>query len=679
MANMMTTQPPRSFLERKRERERAAATAAPLSRGADATSDATGPRHILDSSPVSFSANISGIDSPTTAHRARPDQTKPSGMDDSESFTSQSPHQPHRRIAHHRSAMSLSSVNSPSSLTHLPSNTPSPLPLPRDWASIPRGSPLGPLSSSPFTPGGPSQAAASGHRPLPSALSNSSTLSSPTFPVQATTDTRKRPLPAPGPSTLAHANSSASSHQGSNSSMSRRQSLPVLDFGLPSGSASYVGGSIATVASPAVQPLQTILSQSSSTKPLPQQLHHHCTSPVVPTLPTITPLSLPPRRSQTMPLNTLPDDFQAGDVLVSAPIVASSDAHALQTSKWRPSASALPSISEPPRASSSAPLPGDDRLSDTVTSTKSVDRFRGFSPAISASPAALGGSLGSNARNGTTRRPLPRPPPPRSTTAPVSSMAGDFGPQRASISPRPDVNSLVWRPAEVNSFGINAVPHVADRPAGHTQTPLVELGVERVALNEKVLEHQSAKEDTASTAGNPPSPTISITVPSICEPEVSDSAPRISVTDTTRMISICEPAARPSAPSISVSFPSISLPENSVESDAGDVTISVPSIFVPGDDDETKTSNAQPSVSAAGSDATTSAALATPADVSNGAIICAGCEDIIIGRILSAAGKRWHPACYLCTSCQTPLEFVSSFENDNKPYCHLCYHEVSRQ
>ncbi|KAL7420251.1 hypothetical protein Q5752_005220 [Cryptotrichosporon argae] len=57
------------------------------------------------------------------------------------------------------------------------------------------------------------------------------------------------------------------------------------------------------------------------------------------------------------------------------------------------------------------------------------------------------------------------------------------------------------------------------------------------------------------------------------------------------------------------------------------------------------------------------------------AILCAGCGEPIIGRILSAMGHRWHPQCFKCDKCGHLLEHVSSYEHEGRAYCHLDYHE----
>lgn len=57
------------------------------------------------------------------------------------------------------------------------------------------------------------------------------------------------------------------------------------------------------------------------------------------------------------------------------------------------------------------------------------------------------------------------------------------------------------------------------------------------------------------------------------------------------------------------------------------------------------------------------------------AILCAGCDNPIIGRIVSAMQQRWHPQCFTCGVCNELLEHVSSYEHEGKPYCHLDYHD----
>eukprot|EP01114_Cavostelium_apophysatum_P003497 TRINITY_DN1341_c0_g1_i1.p1 TRINITY_DN1341_c0_g1~~TRINITY_DN1341_c0_g1_i1.p1 ORF type:complete len:305 (+),score=48.43 TRINITY_DN1341_c0_g1_i1:222-1136(+) len=50
---------------------------------------------------------------------------------------------------------------------------------------------------------------------------------------------------------------------------------------------------------------------------------------------------------------------------------------------------------------------------------------------------------------------------------------------------------------------------------------------------------------------------------------------------------------------------------------------------------------------------------------------CGNCRQVIIGEAVEACNKHWHPKCFKCTLCYTPLG--SSFiEKSNLPYCHKC-------
>lgn len=64
---------------------------------------------------------------------------------------------------------------------------------------------------------------------------------------------------------------------------------------------------------------------------------------------------------------------------------------------------------------------------------------------------------------------------------------------------------------------------------------------------------------------------------------------------------------------------------------------------------------------------------------SSSAILCSGCGEPIIGRIVNAMRQRWHPQCFKCDACADPLEHVSSYEYEGRAYCHLDYHDVSVQ
>lgn len=59
-----------------------------------------------------------------------------------------------------------------------------------------------------------------------------------------------------------------------------------------------------------------------------------------------------------------------------------------------------------------------------------------------------------------------------------------------------------------------------------------------------------------------------------------------------------------------------------------------------------------------------------------GGLSCGGCGGMIVGRVVSAMGARWHPGCFRCCVCHELLENLSSYEKDGRSFCHLDYHEV---
>ena len=58
-----------------------------------------------------------------------------------------------------------------------------------------------------------------------------------------------------------------------------------------------------------------------------------------------------------------------------------------------------------------------------------------------------------------------------------------------------------------------------------------------------------------------------------------------------------------------------------------------------------------------------------------GGLSCGGCRGMIMGRVVSAMGARWHPGCFTCCVCNL-LENLSSYEKDGRSFCHLDYYKV---
>ncbi|KAG8433379.1 hypothetical protein GDO86_017601 [Hymenochirus boettgeri] len=54
--------------------------------------------------------------------------------------------------------------------------------------------------------------------------------------------------------------------------------------------------------------------------------------------------------------------------------------------------------------------------------------------------------------------------------------------------------------------------------------------------------------------------------------------------------------------------------------------------------------------------------------------VCAGCSEAVKESYISALGGLWHPQCFVCNVCHTPFVNGSFFENDGLPLCETHYH-----
>ncbi|KAK5645183.1 hypothetical protein RI129_006483 [Pyrocoelia pectoralis] len=55
---------------------------------------------------------------------------------------------------------------------------------------------------------------------------------------------------------------------------------------------------------------------------------------------------------------------------------------------------------------------------------------------------------------------------------------------------------------------------------------------------------------------------------------------------------------------------------------------------------------------------------------------CSGCEKPIVGQVITALGKTWHPEHFTCAHCSQELGTRNFFERDGKPYCEPDYHNL---
>ena len=56
--------------------------------------------------------------------------------------------------------------------------------------------------------------------------------------------------------------------------------------------------------------------------------------------------------------------------------------------------------------------------------------------------------------------------------------------------------------------------------------------------------------------------------------------------------------------------------------------------------------------------------------------LCAGCSKPITGRCITAMFKKFHPDHFVCTYCLKQLNKGTFKEQNDKPYCHVCFEKV---
>jgi len=53
---------------------------------------------------------------------------------------------------------------------------------------------------------------------------------------------------------------------------------------------------------------------------------------------------------------------------------------------------------------------------------------------------------------------------------------------------------------------------------------------------------------------------------------------------------------------------------------------------------------------------------------------CGGCEKPIMAECITALGRQWHPNCFVCMECKQSFGGGSFFDHEGKPYCEKHYH-----
>lgn len=55
---------------------------------------------------------------------------------------------------------------------------------------------------------------------------------------------------------------------------------------------------------------------------------------------------------------------------------------------------------------------------------------------------------------------------------------------------------------------------------------------------------------------------------------------------------------------------------------------------------------------------------------------CSACNKPIVGQVVTALGRTWHPEHFTCAHCNQELGTKNFFERDNEPYCETDYHNI---
>ncbi|KAJ8286517.1 hypothetical protein GJAV_G00040070 [Gymnothorax javanicus] len=56
--------------------------------------------------------------------------------------------------------------------------------------------------------------------------------------------------------------------------------------------------------------------------------------------------------------------------------------------------------------------------------------------------------------------------------------------------------------------------------------------------------------------------------------------------------------------------------------------------------------------------------------------VCGACHKPIVGQVVTAMGKTWHPEHFVCTHCQEEIGSRNFFEREGQPYCETDYHNL---
>jgi len=55
---------------------------------------------------------------------------------------------------------------------------------------------------------------------------------------------------------------------------------------------------------------------------------------------------------------------------------------------------------------------------------------------------------------------------------------------------------------------------------------------------------------------------------------------------------------------------------------------------------------------------------------------CAYCNDTVIGSVMTALGKNYHPECFVCSDCFRQFPNGQFIDNEGSPFCEHCYNDL---
>ncbi|KAL5120295.1 hypothetical protein ACEQ8H_001853 [Pleosporales sp. CAS-2024a] len=261
--------------------------------------------------------------------------------------------------------------------------------------------------------------------------------------------------------------------------------------------------------------------------------------------------------------------------------------------------------------------------------------------------------------------------PPVSSLSSAASRKVNVPAPAAPASARPAINVYQAPAARSQPVSAPSVPTISvsssssmstSRPAntrGHTAN-VPSIGVTQPIPSISVSDSPAASGrrsfGTPSTGVTPPVPSISVSESPAPSRGRGGSVPLISVTPEIPTISVNEPSAPARAPKINV-------PSMSVGPTAPCINVNGPSGSTRPLPDP-KHHSSRPF--GRGGAAVNARPHWTPTNVRTGAL-CTQCALPIAGRIVSAAGLRFHPECFVCYQCGEALECVAFYpEPENK-------------